>query len=302
MADPEKAPAAAVPEPATPAVIDSVEKLTEVVQTAAKSAVIGTFASFIDAANGGASIKRTASVNFDTAKGKWIVAHKKLSEPMAFSSKKDAEQFRIALLAEDQPKVDWVAEEEAYKISHPDWEKPVVTKASEEATEIVEQKLVDKGWDGSEAKQRATELTTAARKEKIMASVEVTAAVKQNVKDGTVNIADHAGAKQDVKNADISGTGGTVVTEDKPAVAALDPGKSGPHALVQKHDGDYASLANKADALAKQVRSKDGLAKICSGLVDKYGADRVELAIKAAADMLEKTVVTPEVKTVPEKK
>jgi hypothetical protein len=226
-------------------------------------------------------VKKMAAVEFDTTSGKWRVAHKVLAQPVLFSSKQDAETFKIALLAEELPKVTWNEADQAFTITHADWDKPVVTKASEEATEIVEKVLGEKGWDGTEAKQRAEELTSTARKEKIMASVEVTAGVKQNVQKAEVNIPGHEGAKQNVQKAEVTGTGGTVTTEEG-GIKPLEAGKPGAHSIKFQHLGD---LAGKADAMAKQLRSHQGIMKLCSELIEQCGPEAVTKGLELVQEM-----------------
>jgi len=269
--------------PAT--LVDPMQQVEQVVTNAATKAVI---AVLTNAAKGGASIKKTSSLDFDVAQGKWRVAHRKLNEPMLFANRTEAESFRMNLVAEEIPKVEWSEDKQAFKITHPTWSTPVEAKASDEATVIVEQKLTEQGWGGDEAKTRAEELTTTARKEKIMASVEVTAAgTKQDTKKSTVSgIAPHDGAKQDMKKGDVSGVGGKVSTEE-PVLQTLPDGPKNPAPLTSKHDGDYASLAKKSQQAVEALKSADGLKKEVAMCVEAHGIVATATAFKGIKAVLD---------------
>jgi hypothetical protein len=239
-------------------------------------------------ANGQWGLK-SASIKFDASAGKWIVDSRRLMGPVMFANQADAENAFKLLADSAAPEVKQT-EDEKFEITHPDWQEPVVTSTVEEAAEVATKKLVDEGWSDTEAKPKADEIVQAARKEKVMASIEVKADTSQNTKGGHKGqlvggvTPKTEGITQGKKPKDSAPDVGGHVTTEGPAVDAVPATESHPAQAT------YEKQAMAHDKLVKQLQGKHGLMKVAAALSETLEPKEVAntLSVLYAAE------ITPE--------
>lgn len=220
-----------------------------------------------------APMPRTAKIEFNAKIGKWNVLHASLINPLAFDTKEQAEQVARSMDGGTDPSVR--RKDDAFQVTHPDWDRPVAVRTAAEAQEVVERKLQDLGDSADEAKTKAQEIVQKAADEKpaeppattpeakpqeakpqeVTAAMEIKAEVSQ-VSPGAPNKPLVSGLpKTDVsapagKHPQVPGVSAT----EGPAVAALEKGKSGEHSL--KSDN-----AKSFDADVKKVQNAHGITR-----------------------------------------
>lgn len=269
--------------------IQARECVSQLVSTASLGSTLNTIAGerFIAAIEGVRIMPRTAKVQFDAKAGKFNVLHASLIKPLVFASQEEADKVARSMDGGTDPQVTKTGD--AFQVSHPDWERPVAARTAADAQTVVEQKLLDLGDGADEAKARAQEITQKANEaneatpsaevkpadgapavkpeeenkpQEVTAAVNIQADTKQTPK-GTVsgfpntNVSAPAGKHPNIP--------GSVVGPEKPAVAALDAGKT-PDAEQLKSDNKASfdkevAKVNRAHGL---LRTQEKLLMSCS--------------------------------------
>lgn len=236
----------------------------------------------------------TVGANIEGAKDSesTTVYHPKLAQPIKCSSRKDAVQFAITLVANEMPEVKYDEEKQVFEISKGE-DKPVEAKSAEEAQGIVEKSLTDSGQDESSAKEYSEALM-----EKVQAKLKETTSMKVEAESKQVTpskpnkpLVSGVGVPTDKVSQPKGGhpvVPGYVSTETAPKT--IEPAKKDKNALKQQHSGDYSSLAKASDSEIKKLQGKKGLMTEVAKLAStEEGAQ----ALQNLVDEHKKTEETP---------